>query len=130
MQPEWAVSAFDRKLACWKRYGYGPFAAIHKETGRWVGRIGLMVHEDWSGEDKTEVGWHLDPEFWGRRLATEGGTASIHHGFAELDLPRIISVTTPRNVASWRVMEKMRSEASGDDPLAGRGLRLVLRREG
>jgi RimJ/RimL family protein N-acetyltransferase len=106
MQPEWAVSALDRNLACWTRYGYGPFAAIHKETGRWVGKIGLMVHEDWSGEDKTEVGWQLDPEFWGRGLATEGGTAAIHHGFAELDLPRIISVTTPKNVASWRVMEK------------------------
>jgi [ribosomal protein S5]-alanine N-acetyltransferase len=106
MQPEWAVSALDRNLACWKRYGYGPFAAIHKETGRWVGKIGLMVHEDWPGEDKTEVGWQLDPEFWGRGLATEGGTAAIHHGFAELDLPRIISVTTPKNVASWRVMEK------------------------
>jgi RimJ/RimL family protein N-acetyltransferase len=65
MQPEWAVSALDRNLACWKRYGYGPFAAIHKETGRWVGKIGLMVHEDWPGEDKTEVGWQLDPEFWG-----------------------------------------------------------------
>lgn len=43
MQPEWAVSALDRNLACWERYGYGPFAAIHKESGRWIGRIGLMV---------------------------------------------------------------------------------------
>lgn len=130
MQPEWAVSALDRNLACWKRYGYGPFAAIHKETGRWVGKIGLMVHEDWSGEDKTEVGWQLDPEFWGRGLATEGGTAAIHHGFAELDLPRIISVTPPKNVASWRVMEKCGLKRQGNDPLAGGGLRLVLRREG
>jgi [ribosomal protein S5]-alanine N-acetyltransferase len=129
MSPDWAVRALSRNLACWKRYGYGPFAAIHKETGRRIGKIDLMVHEDWPGEDETEVGWELNAEFWGRGLATEGGTAAIHDGFAELDLPRIISVTTPKNVASWRVME-MRSEASGNHPLAGRGLRLVLRGEG
>jgi RimJ/RimL family protein N-acetyltransferase len=80
--------------------------AIHKETGRWIGKIDLIVHEDWPGHDKTEVGWELDPAFWGRGLATEGGTAAIRYGFTQLELPRIISVTTPENVASWRVMQK------------------------
>lgn len=106
MPREWAVQALQRNLAAWGTYGYGPWSAIHKETGRWMGKIDLIVHEDWPGGDKTEVGWELDPAFWGQGLATEGGQAAVRHGFTELELSRIISVTTPTNVASMRVMEK------------------------
>lgn len=106
MPREWAVDALQRNLDAWHKYGYGPWSAIHKETGLWIGKIDLIVHEDWPGDDKTEVGWELDPTFWGQGLATEGGRAAIRYGFTELELPRIISVTTPKNVASWRVMEK------------------------
>jgi hypothetical protein len=70
------------------------------------------------------------PRVLGPGLATEGGTAAIHHGFAELDLPRIITVTTAEECRVLACHGEMRSEASGDDPLAGGGLRLVLRREG
>ena len=103
---EWAMAALRRNLDAWHEYGYGPWSVIHKETGLWIGKIHLLVHEDWPGEDKTEVGWELDPAFWGQGLATEGGTAAIRYGFTELELPRIISVTTTENVASRRVMEK------------------------
>ena len=30
-----------RTLEQWERNGFGPWAAIEKATGRWVGRIGL-----------------------------------------------------------------------------------------
>jgi len=32
--------------------------------------------------------------------------ASLRYGFGELGLERIISITLPQNVASWRVIEK------------------------
>ena len=106
MPREWAVEALRRNLDTWQKYGYGPWSAIQKVTGRWIDKIDLIVHEDWPGEDKTEVGWELDPAYWGQGLATEGGSAAIRYGFTELELPRIISVTTLKNVASLRVMEK------------------------
>jgi RimJ/RimL family protein N-acetyltransferase len=34
-------------------------AAVEKETGRWVGRIGLNLLTDWPGPDKWEVGYEL-----------------------------------------------------------------------
>jgi RimJ/RimL family protein N-acetyltransferase len=43
-----------------------PLAAIEKQTGRWVGRIGLDELADWPGPHKVEVGWELHREFWAR----------------------------------------------------------------
>ena len=90
----------------WDEYGYGPWAALDKISGRLVGRMGLALLDDWPQQDKWEVGWELDPEFWGQGLATEGGKAGLRFGFEQAKLKRIISVTVPENVASRRVMEK------------------------
>jgi RimJ/RimL family protein N-acetyltransferase len=96
----------QRTLGLWRDHGYGPWAAFEKESGRWVGRVGLNLLADWPGPDKWEVGYELDPDFWGRGLATEGARAGVRYGFEIAGLDRIISVTVPENRASWRVMEK------------------------
>jgi len=90
----------------WDEYGYGPWAALDKRSGWFVGRIGLDLLDDWPQQDKWEVGWELDPEFWGQGLATEGGRVGVRFGFEKAKLKRIISVTVPENAASRRVMEK------------------------
>ena len=90
----------------WDKYGYGPWAAIEKRSGQWIGEIGLELLDDWPQQDKWEVGWILDPEFWGQGLATEGGRTAVRFGFDQAKLKRIISPTVPENVASRRVMEK------------------------
>ena len=53
------------------------------------------------------MGWLLDPAVWGRGLATEGGAAAVRYGFEELDAARLVSICTPENTASRRVMEKL-----------------------
>lgn len=95
-----------RTLATWSEHGFGPWAAIEKASGRWVGRIGLNHLEEWPGPDRWEVGYELAPEFWGRGLATEGAKRAIRFGWEETPLERIISVTVPEHAASRRVMEK------------------------
>jgi ribosomal-protein-alanine N-acetyltransferase len=98
------VSARSSRL--WRDYGFGPWAAIEKVSGKWVGRIGLNLLADWPLDDKWEVGWLLDRTYWGRGLATEGGQAGLRFGFEAAKLERIISVTVPDNIPSRRVMEK------------------------
>jgi RimJ/RimL family protein N-acetyltransferase len=95
-----------RSRALWDEYGYGPWAALDKQTGRWVGRIGLNLLHDWPGPDKWEVGFELAPEYWGHGLATEGARAAIDFGWAYTTLARIISATAAGHQASRRVMEK------------------------
>ena len=113
----------QRTLRLWDEHGYGPWSATEKVSGRWVGRIGLNLLEDWPGPDRWEVGFELDPDFWGRGLAAEAGRAAVAFGFEHAGLQRIISVTVPENRASWRVMEKCGLVRQGE--LDWRGTRVV-----
>jgi RimJ/RimL family protein N-acetyltransferase len=101
-----AIENSERSVRLWTEYGLGPWAAVERATGRWVGRIGLNLLADWLGPDRWEVGWELDPKFWGRGYATEGGTEAIRFGFEIATLRGIISVTQADHAASRRVMEK------------------------
>jgi RimJ/RimL family protein N-acetyltransferase len=53
------------------------------------------------------VGWALDPRWWNRGIASEAGAASVAWAFADLDLARVVSITTEVNVASRNVMRKL-----------------------
>ena len=61
---ERSLGAFGHFRGEWQGRGFGPWAAIEKQTGRWVGRIGLDELADWPGPHKVEVGWELHREFW------------------------------------------------------------------
>ena len=54
-----------------------------------------------------EVGWALDPAWWGRGLGTEAGAAAVGWAFGELGFARVVSITTEPNVASRTVMAKL-----------------------
>jgi hypothetical protein len=41
------------------RERFGPWAAIHKATGSWIGMIGLDELADWPDIHKVEVGFEL-----------------------------------------------------------------------
>lgn len=103
----------------WAQYGYGPWTAIDKATGVIIGRVGLNLLADWPGPDNWELGWELDPAFWGRGLATEGGKAGVRLGFQTAGLARIISATLRENLASRRVMEKCGLSYQGTMPYSG-----------
>ena len=96
----------DHSLQQWRVNGFGPWAAIDKATGAWIGQIGLDELEDWPGPDRIEVGFELHRAWWGRGLATEGAAAALAFGFAHHGLERIISVTAAAHTAARRVMEK------------------------
>jgi RimJ/RimL family protein N-acetyltransferase len=104
-QSEGQVSRF---IGHWSERGFGLWALEEKGSGAFVGFAGLAHQEDWAeGEHKTEVGWRLGREFWGRGLATEAAEASVAYGLRTLGLERIISIIQPGNAASRRVAEKV-----------------------
>ena len=98
----------ERQFGHWDAHGFGSWAAELKPGRRLIGYIGLAV-PSWLPEvmPAVEVGWRLDPRHWGRGLATEGGRASLRHGFSHLGLDRIIAIVMPENAASRRVMAKL-----------------------
>jgi RimJ/RimL family protein N-acetyltransferase len=101
-----SVAVFEHFVRQWQQQGFGPWAAIGRRSGRWLGEIGLNELADWPGPHKVEVGWELHPSVWGQGLATEGGRAAVRYGFEVVGLERIISAARADNLASRRVMEK------------------------
>jgi ribosomal-protein-alanine N-acetyltransferase len=96
----------DRAHAMWREHGFGPWAAVERRTGHWIGRIGLNLLADWPGPDRWEVGYELVPSVWGSGYATEGACAALAFAWEHTPLRRVISVTVPDHAVSRRVMEK------------------------
>jgi RimJ/RimL family protein N-acetyltransferase len=97
-----SLCRYDRH---WHEHGFGLVAVEDRATDALIGRSGVQYHRQWA--DDPEVGWGLDPEWWGRGLATEAGAACVRWAFDELGYERLVSICTPENVASRRVMEKL-----------------------
>jgi len=104
--PDRIVKIAENSSRQWRVNRFGPWAALDKATGRWIGRVGLDELEDWPDVPKIEVGFELHQEWWGRGLATEAALAALRFGFEEHQLDRIISVTAASQAAARRVMEK------------------------
>lgn len=98
----------------WDEHGFGILAVEWRETGEFVGRVGVQYHRMWPADP--EVGWALDPAFWGRGIATEAGAACVGWGFGELGYDRLVSITTEPNLASRNVMRKLGFEKHAEVP--------------
>jgi ribosomal-protein-alanine N-acetyltransferase len=94
----------------------GLWATIHKETGSFIGRCGLLP---WTidGCPEVEVAYMLARDFWGRGLGTEAAQAILEYGFVNLGLARLICLIDRENQASIRVATKigMTFEKEGRD---------------
>lgn len=84
----------------------GLWATILKETGKFIGRCGLLPWEI-DGRLEIEIAYLLDKSFWHQGLATEAAQGLIHYGFENLNLTRLICLIAPGNTASRRVAERV-----------------------
>jgi len=109
------VAGLQRVETHFDRHGWGLFAAEHE--GQFIGYIGLFhVPFEAHFTPAVEIGWRLARSHWNRGLASEGARACLELGFAQLELKEIVAFTTPGNLASRRVMEKigMRQDPQGN----------------
>jgi RimJ/RimL family protein N-acetyltransferase len=80
----------------------GLWATIHKETGKFIGRCGLLPWEI-DGRLEVEIAYLLDKSFWHQGLATEAAKGILKYGFEHLSLSRLICLIDPENRASQKV---------------------------
>lgn len=96
----------DSFITSYKEFGFGKWAVIFKESDQLIGYCGIAV-EKIDKVDEREIGYRLDPEFWGRGLATEAVTTTLQYGFEQLKFPYILGIVERDNVASVRVLKKL-----------------------
>jgi RimJ/RimL family protein N-acetyltransferase len=92
--------------SCWKSIVR---AVSDGGTDTLLGLGGLVIMR---GAEEGEIWYLVDPDFWGKGIATETATRLLDFGFGELGLHRIWASSLPENPASGRVLEKagMRNE--------------------
>ncbi len=106
-QEAWPLEKVERyinyQIAHWKKFNYGHWAVVMRETGQIIGWNGLEYLPD---TDETEVGYLISMAFWGNGYATESASAIVKFGVNKVGLKEIIGLTHPQNFASQRVLEK------------------------
>ncbi len=84
----------------------GLWATIHKETGRFIGRCGLLPRTI-DGREEVEVAYAIAQDFWGQGLGTEAAQAIVRYAFEHLNLSRLICTIEPENQASMKVAKNI-----------------------
>ncbi len=117
---EWTVRNY-RELAKLYQPPYGDYAITLKESGAYIGSVGLVqsavpwdVFDENSPEERRfqitpEYGlyWGILPELWGNGYAVEATQRFIRHHFEHLKPKRLVATTDHENLKSQRVMEKL-----------------------
>ena len=88
----------------WEKYHFGVWAVIYKEHEKLIGHCGLKFLENTL---EVQIGYLLLKSYWGRGLGTEAASAVLKYGFEVANLPQIVAVAKPENIASRRVLEKV-----------------------
>jgi len=96
----------------WETHGFGAWALESLEPGhpgRFIGFAGLAYVPPFlaAAGSAPELGWRLDPAYWGRGLATEAAIAARDDAFGRLALAELISIIHPLNERSQRVAAKL-----------------------
>jgi RimJ/RimL family protein N-acetyltransferase len=100
----------------WQLRGFGMWAVEERETGAFVGRVGLHYPEGWPDR---EVAWALARAYWGRGYAAEAARAALGVAFGRLGWPRAISLIDPLNTRSVRLAERLGERLEGETTVRG-----------
>ncbi len=94
----------ERQLAMHKKLGFGRWKLVLKETNQLAGFCGVAYI---GTTEEVEIGWWIARSLWGQGLASEAAMFVKNYALGELGISHLISVCTPENVASLRIMQKI-----------------------
>ena len=92
----------DRQLARYKKYGFGLWAVILKETDEMIGQCGITM-QPWKDAEVLEIGYLFQRAFWHKGYAIEAAKACKEYAFEKLGADEICSIIRDTNTASQNV---------------------------
>jgi RimJ/RimL family protein N-acetyltransferase len=84
-------------VALWQLRGYGAFGMDHRDSGAYLGEVGIYRPE---GFPETEIGWFVVPEAEGQGYALEGARTVLHWVRETFAWERLVSYIDPGNTRS------------------------------
>jgi RimJ/RimL family protein N-acetyltransferase len=96
------VNAMAGRAAARPDYGLWPL--VLRATDELVGAVLLQPLPD---SDVVEIGWHLNPAYWGHGYATEAAQGALTLAFGPRELERVVAVVDPDNLRSQAVCRRL-----------------------
>jgi len=105
---EQSDSLVDSIEARFDSQGFGFWALELLGGAPLIGMAGLNIPRfDAPFMPAVEVGWRLDPHYWGHGYATEAARTALAFAFGPLGLDEVVAFTAEGNVRSRAVMERL-----------------------
>jgi len=81
--------------------------------GKVIGEIALNQRDEDRRNERAELVYTLSRQHWGKGLMTEAAWKVMNWGFRIYSFNRMFAYCDPRNIGSWRVMEKLGMKREG-----------------
>lgn len=111
----WRVWASD--VGIWTLRGYGPFGVELRDTGAYVGEVGIYEPDGYPGP---ELGWFVIPEAEGKGYAAEAARAVMIWARRNFGWDHLINIIDPANQRSialgLRLGGVIDPDGIGEDP--------------
>ena len=88
-------------LENYRKYGFGLWAVVLKETGEFIGDCGITI-QNIDGDMLPEIGYHIHKRFWRRGFGKEAARASRDWLFENTDYDVVYSYMKYTNAGSYR----------------------------
>ena len=95
----------DWTLNNYEQYGFGLWAVILKENGKFIGDCGITM-QNIHGMQLPEIGYHIHKAHWRKGYASEAARKCMEYAFEALHFPAVYSYMSAANVASYGVALK------------------------
>ena len=92
----------DRQIARYKKWNFGLWAVVLKETNEMIGQCGLTM-QPWKENEVLEIGYLFERAHWHKGYATEAARACKKYAFETLIATEVCSIIRDTNIASQNV---------------------------
>ena len=99
-----AQAIAEGPMAMQAKLGHSIYLVERKDSGEPVGMSGLIKRDTL---DHVDIGYAFLPEHCGKGYAYEAAQAVLEHARSDIKLTRLLAITSPGNVASIGLLEKL-----------------------
>lgn len=92
----------DRQIARYRKWNFGLWAVILKETDEMIGQCGLTM-QPWKDNEVLEIGYLFKRAYWHKGYAFESAKACKKYAFEILNAREVCSIIRDTNIASQNV---------------------------